>query len=220
MRNKSGLFWAWLLTLPLLFFSATRNVGLILTTMRGDALSIVAGFFAIFALDVGVLIWIVMLDKANGEEQGHVAMIFIVVDLAGAITGMLADTLLVGAEESVQGFVRFVAQWAVPLIIGANFVGGVIYKLKDPTRAEDMERRAMQREIERQRVLARLEMERAQADAEISLERARAAQIRQNTALDMLNQARAMLPGGDGREPDMSAMNSEGAEAPKGRRRQ
>lgn len=188
--------------------------------MRNDQLSVIAGFFALFALDVGVLIWITMRDKANSEDQASVATIMIVIDLAGAITGMLADTLLVGANASVQGAVAFVAQFVVPLIIGGNFVAGVLYKLKDPARQEDMERRAMQREIEQQRVLARLEVERAQADAEIALERARATLIRQNSALDMLAQARSMFasPNGHGQEPEMTTLNAEGAEVPKARR--
>lgn len=161
--------------------------------MRSDTLSIIAGFFALFALDLGVLFWIAMLDKANGEDQARVATIMIIVDLAGAIVGMLADTLLVGADAGTRDFVGFVAQWVVPSVIGANVVAGVVYKLKDPTRQEEMEHRAMQRSIEREREKARLEVERAQADAEITLERARVSYIRQNSALEMLTQARNML---------------------------
>jgi hypothetical protein len=133
MNSKGGNFWVWFLTLPLLAFSAYRNLDLILSTMGGDPGSIIAGIGALFALDLGVLFWLQAFNGARGNQRS-VAGVMIVIDLIGAVAGLLADTLLrSGGKESID-LIRVVSNWAIPIIIGVNFACGILYHASDPDR--------------------------------------------------------------------------------------
>lgn len=134
MNKSKGNFWVWFLTLPLLAFSAYRNLDLILTTMGGDAGSVVAGIGALFALDLGVLLWLAAFNSGRGNQRA-VAGVMVVIDLIGAASGLLADTLLRGGGQDALEFVRLVATWAIPIVIGLNFAAGVMYFMFDPDRA-------------------------------------------------------------------------------------
>lgn len=131
MNNKSGNFFVWLLTLPLLAYSMFRNLDLIMSTMGNDPGSIVAGIGALFALDLGVLFWLAAFNGARGT-QGRIAGILIVLDLLGAFAGLLADTLLKGGGGDSVDLIRLISQWAIPVIIGVNFAAGIAYHAFDP----------------------------------------------------------------------------------------
>jgi len=134
MNKGRGNFWVWFLTIPLLAFSAYRNLDLILTTLGDDPGAVIAGVGALFALDIGVLLWLVAFNNARGDQRS-VAGVLVVLDLIGAVAGLLADTLLHSGGNDALPFVRIVAGWAIPIIIGVNFGGGILYHMADPDRA-------------------------------------------------------------------------------------
>lgn len=219
--TKTRMFWAWALTLPLMAFSAFRNIDLLQSTLPNSTLAIIMSIAGLFALDLGVLLWIKLLDKADSEDQSNVATIMIVIDMAGVIVGVLADTWLQTNNGADRSVIAFIANWAIPIIIGINFVAGVMYKLYDPGREVEMEQRRIAREIERERMIAALDLERAEAGAEIALQKARAAQIRQSQALNLMEQAQqamatATTRRGNGNGHKMNMEEVIPATAPKG----
>ena len=146
VNNKSGNFFVWLLTLPLLAYSMFRNLDLIMSTMGGDPGSIVAGIGALFALDLGVLFWLAAFNGARGTQRS-ISGILIVLDLLGAFAGLLADTLLKGGGADNLDLIRVVSQWAIPVIIGANFAAGIAYHASDPDKIIRDRQRALDDEL-------------------------------------------------------------------------
>lgn len=130
--NNRGSFWVWFLTVPLLAYSAFRNLDLILSTMGQDPGAVVAGVGALFALDLGVLFWLAAFNHARGNQRS-IAGVMMVVCLLGAASGLLADTLL-KANGGQHDLIALVAQWAIPVIIASNFAAGILYHANDPER--------------------------------------------------------------------------------------
>lgn len=146
MNNKSGNFFVWLLTLPLLAYSMFRNLDLIVSTMGNDPGAIVAGVGALFALDLGVLFWLAAFNGARGTQRS-ISGILIVVDLLGAFAGLLADTLLKGGGGDNADLIRVISQWAIPIVIGVNFAAGITYHAADPDKIIRDRQRALDDEL-------------------------------------------------------------------------
>lgn len=123
-----------------------RNLDLILSTMGDDPGAIVAGIGALFALDLGALFWLAAFNGARGTQRS-IAGLLIVIDLLGAFAGLLADTLLKGGGGDNVDLIRVISQWAIPIVIGANFAAGFAYHAADPDKIIRDRQRALDDEL-------------------------------------------------------------------------
>lgn len=209
MSSNKGNFWVWFLVLPLMAFSAYRNLDLILTTMQNDPGGIIAGLGALFALDLGVLLWLQAFNHARSNQRA-VAGVMIVIDLIGAVAGLLADTLLRGGDASSRELVAVVSQWAFPIVIGANFASGILYHASDP------DRRLKDRQIELDTLLRERLADALQANSGAivadTIPHAMKHQQQEAIAnfLSAFAQGGTLVKNPDGHTPEMATLNADG----------
>lgn len=121
--------------LVLLGYTALRTLDLIQLTLPIDQQAI--AYLALVAFDGGLLGWLMFfLYGASGSWQRGIALVMIVVSLAGVLIAFGADTIY---QASARGTLTELdpatistAIWAMVLIIGANVAAVTIVHLQSP----------------------------------------------------------------------------------------
>jgi hypothetical protein len=119
-----------LIAIGLLIFTGFRSIHLVQSTLPGDAQ--VLGFAALAALDFGVLGWTFYANGGARGSQRMVAILMVIVDMAGVAAAVIADTLLVSTGDQYGSLVTTVAAWILPIVVVANVAATISTKLMDP----------------------------------------------------------------------------------------
>jgi hypothetical protein len=170
----------WLIAIGLLLFTGYRSMHLVSSTLPADAQ--VLAFAALLALDLGALGWLRFANGGARERQRGIAVLMIVVDLAGVTAAVVADTALIAAPEASRSLVETIALWAVPVIVAANVAATFAVTILDPERAKREAERVRLEEIEAAKREADEALQAAQREAELTAYRQQAARMRLRTA--------------------------------------
>lgn len=150
MNNKSGTsVLLWIVTMSLIIYTATRSYDLISQTMpEGQQ---IAGFFALAALDGGLLAWLFWTTRSSAPgAQRTIGTLMIVVDIAGIAAAVLGDTLM-NFEPSTKAGIGTMAVWIVGFIIVANIAGTIAAEVTNPDQQMRDAARAVTHELNRQK---------------------------------------------------------------------
>ena len=150
MSNKSGTsVLLWLVTVSLIIYTGTRSFDLISQTMpEGQQ---IAGFFALAALDGGLLAWLFWTTRSSAPgSQRTIGTLMIIVDLAGIAAAVLGDTLM-NFDPSTRETIGITAVWVVGFIIVANIAGTIAAEITNPEQAMRDASRAVTHELGRQK---------------------------------------------------------------------
>ena len=145
-KNNSGSVLIWIIAGSLLIFTAFRSVHLVTSTLPSDAA--ILGFAALFALDLGVLAWMFYATRGARGAQRTVAILMIMVDLAGVSAAVIGDTLLVANPDESRELITTVATWIIPIVIMLNVGAVVAVHVLDPAQGVRDAKRALSDELE------------------------------------------------------------------------
>jgi len=193
MGSKSAKFFVRLVIYPLTLYSAFRNYNLIQTTMSGDAFAFVAGLFALAALDGGVLLWTEIAFRVDSETQDKIAKSMVIVDLVGALLGVVADTMLYVNRAGFIDTITIVSVYAVSAAIFLNLGAGFAYFLADPENELRSEEKRLDREARMKQRLAELEQRAARREAEAARLNLETSALRSATTSALLGVAQPVL---------------------------
>lgn len=132
-KHNSGGVMIWLIAGALLIFTGFRSVHLVSSTLPPDAQ--ILGFAALAALDLGLIAWLVYATRGARGAQRTIAVLMIVVDLAGVSAAVIGDTFLIAGGGAANDLVSTVALWVLPIIVIANVGATVACHLLDPNQA-------------------------------------------------------------------------------------
>lgn len=137
------------MTAALIIYTATRSYDLIASTMpEGQQ---IAGFFALAALDGGLLAWLFWTTRSAAPgAQRTIGNLMVVVCLTGIAAAVLGDTL-VNYDPSTKGSIGLTAVWVTGFIIVANIAGTISAELVNPEQQMRDADRAIISEIRRQK---------------------------------------------------------------------
>lgn len=217
--DSKAKFFVRLVVYPLTLYSAFRNFQLIQSTLGGDTSSFIAGLFALAALDGGVLLWTEIAFRVDSDTQDKLAKAMVILDLVGALAGVVADTMLYVNRAAFIDTITIVSVYAVPIVIFLNLGAGFAYLLADPENAIKAEEKRLDREARKKEKLAEINQQAARREAEAARMQIETTAIRNATTSALLGVTHPIKPSQDGREPAIMPMNAEGPEAPKARRR-
>lgn len=179
-------FFVRLIIYPLTLYSAFRNYSLIQTTMGGDTFALVAGLFALAALDGGVIIWSEIAFRIDSDTQDKIAKSMVILDLVGALLGVIADTMLYVDKAAYLTTITTVSIYAIPVVIFLNLGAGFAYALADPENAIKAEEKRLDRDARYKEKLAELEHVAARREAEAARMRLETTAIRNKTTAALL----------------------------------
>lgn len=148
--NKSGTsVLLWIVTMSLIIYTATRSYDLISQTMpQGQQ---IAGFFALAALDGGLLAWLFWTTRSSAPgAQRTIGTLMIIVDIAGIAAAVLGDTLM-NFDPSTREGIGTLAVWIVGFIIVANIAGTIAAEITNPDQQMRDAARAVTHELNRQK---------------------------------------------------------------------
>lgn len=190
----------WLIAIGLLLFTGYRSMHLVSSTLPGDAQILAVA--ALAALDLGALGWLRFANGGARERQRGIAVLMVVVDLAGVTAAVIADTALIAAPDASRALVASVTMWAVPVIVAANVAATFAVALLDPERAKREAERMHAEEIEAAKREAEEAVAAAQREAELTAYRQQAARMRMRTAEQFSSNGHDdMVPMESGGEP-------------------
>jgi hypothetical protein len=143
MKQVVGKIFVLALTGALLVYSALRSLDFVQMTLPPDKQ--VLGFFALAALDGGLIIWLItFLYGSSGSWQRAVCMIMIAVDFLGCVGLFSADTLLRTGESGLTSTLSEQAIFGVliglSIVIAMNIGAAVVHTLTDPKVMEAQQR--------------------------------------------------------------------------------
>jgi len=217
MEGKAKLF-VRLIIYPLTIYSAFRNYNLIQSTLGGDTFGFVAGLFALAALDGGVILWSEIAFRVDSTTQDAIAKGMVLLDLVGALLGVVADTMLFVNREAFIETITIVSVYAVSAVIFLNLGAGFAYMLADPENEIKTEEKRLDREARTQEKLAEINNRAARREALAARMQMETTAIRNATTHAMLGIAQSE-PSANGDAPKPAvAMNADG-EPPKASRR-
>lgn len=199
---------------PLSIYSAFRNFNLVQSTMGESTLGYIAGLFALFALDAGVLIWTEIAFRIDSDTQDKIAKSMVIVDLVGAMVGVVADTMLVTNPAAYAETISTVAVFAIPIVITLNAGAGFAYFLSDPMNKIKSEERRLERESTMRKKRAELDRQGALDEAEAARLRLEATDIRNATTRRLLHIEDLDKPN-NGKQPARAPMKADGQKPPK-----
>lgn len=111
----------------------------------------IAGFFALAALDGGLLAWLFWTTRASAPgAQRTIGTLMIVTDLVGIAAAVLGDTLM-NFDPTTRETIGITAVWVVGFIIVANIAGAIAKEITDPDQATRDAERAVTYELKRQK---------------------------------------------------------------------
>jgi hypothetical protein len=111
----------------------------------------VAGFFALAALDGGLLAWLFWTTRSSAPgAQRAIGQLMIVVCLAGIAAAVLGDTMM-NFDPSTKETIGATAVWVTGFIIIANIAGAIAAEMTDPDQAMRDADRAVTHELKRQK---------------------------------------------------------------------
>lgn len=151
MKKAIGMILAIILGLGLLLYTASRSVDFIQQTLPVSQQ--ILAYFAIFALDGGLIIWLLnYLFGARGGWQHAICILMVLVDFTGIAIFFTLDTLLNTGESGMttaldQNTIR-TGLLALSLIISANIGAVVAHHLTDPETRRKMAEEEAQGQIE------------------------------------------------------------------------
>lgn len=133
----------------LLFYAASRTLDFVSSTMPVD--KTVWGYLFLLSTGGGALIWLlVYLHKAEGAKQRGLAFVMGIIDLAGELVMVYADTVRVASENgllemSQSELSTFIT--ASVAIMGANLAAVYVFHLFDPQAERDSQARDLVDEV-------------------------------------------------------------------------
>jgi len=134
MFKKLGSIMSTVLAGLLLVYSASRSFDFISMTLPADKQ--ILGWFALFALDGGMIAWTVTYLYGSKGWQRPIAFIMVGVDLIGVIVMFTLDTVYnAGSNGMVQTLSQSTVYWAViglSVVIGLNITATVASHLLSP----------------------------------------------------------------------------------------
>ena len=135
MRKVIGKIFVLALTGALMIYSALRSLDFIQLTLPPDKQ--ILGYFALAALDGGLVIWLVTyLHGASGSWQRAMCAIMIAVDFLGCVGMFTADTLFntgsIGLTNVMPEQTIFLVVIVLSAIIAMNIGAAVVHTLTDP----------------------------------------------------------------------------------------
>ncbi len=148
MKNKLGQLLATALGVLLLIYSASRSLDFVEMTLPADKQ--ILAYFALAALDGGILAWLLShLYGSNGSWQRAISLIMIIVDFIGAVAVFTADTLYntgkAGLTTTLDPGTINTIVLALSGVIAMNIAATIAHHLLDPEtqkRAAEEEARA------------------------------------------------------------------------------
>jgi hypothetical protein len=156
MFKKIGSIVATILGLLLLVYSASRSLDFIGLTLPADKQ--VLAWFGLAALDGGLIAWLIAyLHGAHGWQR-PVALVMVIVDLAGAVAMFTLDTLYntgtSGITQALSSDEIYTAVLALSAVIALNIAATVASHLLEPAalrqQAEEEARDKIEEEALRQ----------------------------------------------------------------------
>jgi hypothetical protein len=127
----------------LLAYAASRTLDFVQNTMPADRA--VWGYLFLLSTGGGALIWLmVYLSKAEGAKQRGLAFVMGIIDLAGELVMVYADTVRVSSEKGLLSMTQtelstFIT--ASVAIVGANIAAVYAFHLFDPKAERDSQAR-------------------------------------------------------------------------------
>lgn len=159
MRKYASRYIIFALNLVLIGYTAMRTVHLVQMTLAPD--SQIAAYFALAALDIGLVFWCeAFLHGSESFEQKAISAIIAVINFLGIGAATIADTFLQSGEN---GFVKKPSQdaltdviLAISIIILVNVGGGFLFNAMSPELLEKMATDKIRAKV-KQRALAKVE---------------------------------------------------------------
>ena len=135
--------------MSLIIYTATRSYDLISQTMpEGQQ---IAGFFALAALDGGLLAWLFWTTRSSAPgAQRTIGTLMIVMDIAGIAAAVLGDTMM-NFDPSTKEGIGTIAVWIVGFIIVFNIAGTIAAEVTNPEQQMRDASRAVTYELQRQK---------------------------------------------------------------------
>jgi hypothetical protein len=135
MRQKAWTTILEIMGLALLAFTATRTIDLFGRIFEGE--SLIVAVFALAALDIGLVAWTqYYIHGAKSDAQRAIALIMVVVDMAGVAIVFISDMMIRGGKS---GLVAAIDQGtgmaiivALGIVIMANIMAFIMVKVADP----------------------------------------------------------------------------------------
>lgn len=148
-ENNGGSVLLWIITVALIIYTGSRSYDLISKTLPADQQ--ITGFFALAALDGGLLAWLFWTTgaAAPGTQQA-IGTLMIIVCIVGIAAAVLGDTMM-NFDPSTKEGIGTIAVWVTGFIIVANIMGFTAATLADPKQAMRNAERAVTHELQRQK---------------------------------------------------------------------
>lgn len=157
MGKKLGGILVLIVAGALMLYSASRTMHLLSATLPAG--QEVLAVIALAAFDLGLVAWLlVFLRAAEGGLQRGIALLMVIVDLAGVVVGFLGDTLLSAGQTGLlakmaEGDKQTVIMLTA-LVIAINIAGTVFYHLCSPDNLKRMTEEAARDKIQSQALAA------------------------------------------------------------------
>jgi hypothetical protein len=140
MTKKIGILLVTILGGALLVYSATRSLDFIQLTLPADKQ--ILAFFAIAALDGGIIAWTLSyLNGSRGAWQRSISILMVIVDTLGAIAMFTLDTLYntgkSGMTKAMSSEEVTTAVLALSGIIALNIVATIAHHITDPDKLRE-----------------------------------------------------------------------------------
>jgi len=153
MGKKLGSILVLIVAGALMFYSASRTMHLLSTTLPAG--QEILGVIALAAFDLGLVAWlIVFLKGAEGGLQRGIALLMVLIDLAGVVVGFLGDTLLTAGETGLLAQMSEGDKQTIVMltagVIAANIAGTIFYHLASPDNLRHMQEEAARDKIQQQ----------------------------------------------------------------------
>jgi len=150
-RSGTGIL-IWIMTIALVIFSVTCNYDILSQTLpKGQQ---IMGFFGLFALDFGLLCWLLWTTRASAPgKQRATGYIMVIVDLVGVAAGILGDMML-NFDPTTRETIGLVAVWVIGFVIVANIAGFIAAEITNPDQEGRDSERAYYHELTHQKAKA------------------------------------------------------------------
>lgn len=139
MFKKIGTIIIFILSAILLVYSATRSLDFIQMTLPADRA--ILAYFGLAALDGGLVAWLLSYLKGSKGWQRAIALLMVLVDLAGVVAMFTLDTLYntgkAGMTTALTAESLQSAVLALSAIIGLNIAAAVAHVMTDPAQLRE-----------------------------------------------------------------------------------
>jgi len=136
----------WIISGALLIYTAARTVSLVQSTLPEG--SQIFAFAALFALDFGLIAWLHFATHGARGSQRLIAVLMVVVDLAGISAAVIADTMRSVDPVASADTIRIAAMFMIPIIVVLNIAATVATSLLSPDQKIRDAKRALADELE------------------------------------------------------------------------